>query len=93
MAHFDHALVGDDGFLTQVGTLSGNPVASVAGLASLAILKRPGAYRQIFETGGLLMAELDRLLKRAGIPPRSSANPRCSTSSSPTPSRTTTAAP
>ena len=27
MAHFDQAKVGDDGFLTQVGTLSGNPVA------------------------------------------------------------------
>ena len=67
MAHFDHALVGDAGFLTQVGTLSGNPVASVAGLASLEILRRPGAYKRIFETGGLLMAELDRLLKRAGI--------------------------
>src|SRR2546421_1955493 len=42
MAHFDQAKVGDDGFLKQIGTLSGNPVAAVAGLASLEILKRPG---------------------------------------------------
>ncbi len=67
MAHFDRELVGDDGFLMQVGTLSGNPVASVAGLASLAILKRPGAYEALFATGRALMAELDRLLKRAGF--------------------------
>ena len=33
MAHFDRGIVGDDGFLMQVGTLSGNPVASAAGLA------------------------------------------------------------
>ena len=67
MAHFDRALVGDEGFLTQVGTLSGNPVASVAGLATLAILRRPGAYAQLFETGRMLMAELQRVLHRAGF--------------------------
>ena len=32
MAHFDRGMVGEDGFLMQVGTLSGNPVAAVAGL-------------------------------------------------------------
>jgi glutamate-1-semialdehyde 2,1-aminomutase len=31
MAHFDRGAVGDDGFLMQVGTLSGNPVAAAAG--------------------------------------------------------------
>src|SRR5580700_5488911 len=35
MAHFDRNAVGDDGFLVQVGTLSGNPVAAAAGLATL----------------------------------------------------------
>jgi glutamate-1-semialdehyde 2,1-aminomutase len=30
----------------QVGTLSGNPVAAVAGLATLEVLKQPGAYEQ-----------------------------------------------
>jgi glutamate-1-semialdehyde 2,1-aminomutase len=29
MAHFDKAKVGQDGFLMQLGTLSGNPVAAV----------------------------------------------------------------
>src|SRR5579864_3341963 len=30
MSHFDRAVVGDEGFLVQIGTLSGNPVASAA---------------------------------------------------------------
>jgi glutamate-1-semialdehyde 2,1-aminomutase len=67
MAHFDRALVGDDGFLMQVGTLSGNPIASTAGLASLEILRRPGAYETIFSTGRRLMDELSHLLQRYGI--------------------------
>jgi glutamate-1-semialdehyde 2,1-aminomutase len=67
MAHFDQAKVGDDGFLKQIGTLSGNPVAAAAGIASMAILKRPGAYEKIHATGRKLMAALDEELKRAGI--------------------------
>ena len=51
MAHFDRGLVGDDGFLMQIGTLSGNPVAAVAGLATLEVLRRPGAYERVFATG------------------------------------------
>ena len=46
MAHFDKAIVGDDGFLMQVGTLSGNPVAAAAGLATLEILRRPAPTRR-----------------------------------------------
>ncbi|HEV2185728.1 MAG TPA: aminotransferase class III-fold pyridoxal phosphate-dependent enzyme [Stellaceae bacterium] len=68
MAHFDKGKVGDDGFLMQIGTLSGNPVAAAAGLATLDILKRPGAYDQIFATGRELMQTLGALLKQAGIP-------------------------
>ena len=68
MSHFDRAVVGDEGFLIQIGTLSGNPVAAVAGLANLEILKRPGAYDRIFATGRELMGTLGDLLKSAGIP-------------------------
>src|SRR5262245_53799135 len=66
MAHFDRAAVGDDGFVMQVGTLSGNPVAAAAGLATLEILKRPGAYERIFATGRELMAALTELLRAHG---------------------------
>jgi glutamate-1-semialdehyde 2,1-aminomutase len=67
MAHFDKEAVGEESFLPQIGTLSGNPVAAVAGLATLEILKRPGAYEQIFATGRELMAGLDEALRSAGI--------------------------
>ncbi|HEY0418285.1 MAG TPA: aminotransferase class III-fold pyridoxal phosphate-dependent enzyme, partial [Acetobacteraceae bacterium] len=68
MAHFDRAAVGDDGFLMQVGTLSGNPVAAAAGLATLEVLRRPGAYEALFATGRELMAALSGLLRDAGLP-------------------------
>jgi glutamate-1-semialdehyde 2,1-aminomutase len=75
MAHFDKDKVGDDNYLVQIGTLSGNPVAAAAGLATMAILKRPGAYERIHATGRELMAALDRLLKEAGIPAQISGEP------------------
>jgi glutamate-1-semialdehyde 2,1-aminomutase len=67
MAHFDHDKVGDEGFLKQIGTLSGNPVAAAAGLATLEILRRPGAYERIFATGRELVDTLADLLKRNGV--------------------------
>lgn len=67
MAHFDRGKVGDAGFLMQIGTLSGNPVAAAAGLATLEILRRPGAYERLFATGRELMGSLGELLRRAGI--------------------------
>src|SRR5437660_6224476 len=67
MAHFDRSAVGDDAFLMQVGTLSGNPVAAAAGLATLQILKRPGAYERLFATGRELMGALAELLKAKGV--------------------------
>jgi glutamate-1-semialdehyde 2,1-aminomutase len=75
MAHFDKSKVGDDNFLVQIGTLSGNPVAAAAGLATLAILKRPGAYEEIHATGRELMAALGRLLRDAGIAAQLSGEP------------------
>jgi glutamate-1-semialdehyde 2,1-aminomutase len=67
MAHFDRNAVGDEGFLTQIGTLSGNPVAASAGLATLEILRRPGAYERLFATGRELMGALADLLQRKGV--------------------------
>ncbi|MDB5384310.1 MAG: aspartate aminotransferase family protein [Rhodospirillales bacterium] len=67
MAHFDQAKVGAAGFMPQIGTLSGNPIASAAGLATLAILKREGAYERIFATGRALMSGLEHSLKASGL--------------------------
>src|SRR5258705_3904458 len=70
MAHFDKAAVAADDFVQQFGTLSGNPVAAAAGLKTLEILKRPGAYETIFATGRALMEGFDKILQAAGIKAR-----------------------
>ena len=54
-------------FVPGVGTLSGNPIAATAGLATLKILKGQGGVDRIWETGNKLMAELDRMLKEKEI--------------------------
>jgi len=56
-----------DRFVPQVGTLSGNPMAAAAGLATLEILRRPGTYEHYFETGEKLMSALTRILEQSGI--------------------------
>src|SRR5438046_2956746 len=70
MAHFDKGAVGEDAFMLQIGTLSGNPIAAAAGLKTLEILKRPGAYEQIFKTGRALMHGYGEILKRARVKAR-----------------------
>jgi len=67
MAHFDKGKVGADGFLMQFGTLSGNPVASVAGLKTMEILRRPGSYERLREIGKTLQAALVGGLSKRGI--------------------------
>ena len=66
MAHFDLGRVGSEGFLMQLGTLSGNPVAAIAGLKTLEILRRPGQYDRLQELGRALMAMFSQALNRAG---------------------------
>ncbi len=63
MAHFDKAKVGSERFLMQLGTLSGNPLAAVAGLKTLEILRRPGQYEKLYETGKTLMKGIDECLR------------------------------
>ena len=67
MKHFDRLAMTDEDFIFQVGTLSGNPVAAVAGLATLEVLKRPGTYEGVFANGRKLMDTLSELLKKHGI--------------------------
>ena len=70
MAHFDLARVGREHFLPQIGTLSGNPVATAAGLATVRILKRPGTYERMHALGNRLKAALQRICDAAGVPAR-----------------------
>ena len=67
MAHFDKDKVGEEGWLMQLGTLSGNPVASVAGLKTLEILRRPGQYEQLRSVGRRLMNAFSEQLDKAGF--------------------------
>ena len=67
MRHFDKTAVGEDEFTVQIGTLSGNPIASAAGLATLEVLKAPGAYERIHATGKALMSGISGRLREAKI--------------------------
>lgn len=49
------------------GTLSGNPIAATAGLATLRELKKPGVYEVMEERGGLLREGMTRLLSEQSV--------------------------
>jgi glutamate-1-semialdehyde 2,1-aminomutase len=51
----------------QAGTLSGNPVAMAAGLATLALVQQPGFHAQLEATTAQLLAGLRDLADNAGI--------------------------
>lgn len=70
MAHMDGGEVPSDDFMPQIGTLSGNPIAAVAGLKTLEILRRPGTYESMRATGATLREGLQRMLDEAEIPAR-----------------------
>ena len=75
MAHFDKARVGAEGFLMQLGTLSGNPVAAVAGLKTMEVLRRPGAYERLRHVGETVMTMYRKALDEAGIAHRIVGDP------------------
>lgn len=66
MDHFDKAAVGKDKFLMQLGTLSGNPVAAVAGLKTMEILHRDNAYKKLRATGERLQSMFSSVLTEHG---------------------------
>lgn len=68
MRPFDPGQDGKGDFISQSGTLNGNPIAAVAGLATLAELRKPGAYETLHGTGRRLMAGLAELARRSGLP-------------------------
>lgn len=57
------------GNVYQAGTLSGNPIAMIAGFTLLNELKnRPSIYSELEEKSGLLAKKLSKILKDKGIP-------------------------
>ena len=51
----------------QAGTLSGNPLAMAAGIATLEILRRPGTYEKLEKNGAYLAEGTKVNLKKAGV--------------------------
>jgi glutamate-1-semialdehyde 2,1-aminomutase len=59
--------VAPEGPVYQAGTLSGNPVAMAAGLATLRETNRPGFYDQLEQKTKRLMTGLERAAQRHGV--------------------------
>ena len=52
----------------QAGTLSGNPIAMAAGLATMEVISAPGFYEPLFERTRALCAGMENAAERAGVP-------------------------
>jgi glutamate-1-semialdehyde 2,1-aminomutase len=60
--------ISPDGPVYQAGTLSGNPVAMAAGLASLGEIEKEGLYEQLTHTTQTLAEGFKKLANKHGIP-------------------------
>jgi glutamate-1-semialdehyde 2,1-aminomutase len=56
------------GGIYQAGTLSGNPLAMAAGIATLNILKQPGFYKALEEKSRTIAEGIAKAAKDAGYP-------------------------
>ncbi len=56
------------GKVYQAGTLSGNPLAVTAGIATLEVLREPGNYERLEELGARLGDGLAAIFEKRGIP-------------------------
>jgi glutamate-1-semialdehyde 2,1-aminomutase len=56
------------GSMYQAGTLSGNPLAMAAGIATLNELRKPGQYEKLEQKGQLLAASMARVIHEIGMP-------------------------
>jgi glutamate-1-semialdehyde 2,1-aminomutase len=63
----DPALASSPNFVHISGTLSGNPVSAVAGLATIAELEQPGVYERLHSLGKRLRAGLAQQLNAHGV--------------------------
>lgn len=61
------ARIAPEGPVYQAGTLSGNPLAVAAGLATLDVLEREGAYEQLEATSAALCEGIAALAAKAGV--------------------------
>jgi glutamate-1-semialdehyde 2,1-aminomutase len=62
------SMLSPEGPVYQAGTLSGNPIATAAGLASLKLVQQPGFHEQLAEKTSKLCEGMEQAAKRHGIP-------------------------
>lgn len=67
------AQIAPAGSVYQAGTLSGNPLAMTAGIATLEILKRPGLWQNMETAVARLAQGIGTTAQQAGIPIRQTA--------------------
>jgi glutamate-1-semialdehyde 2,1-aminomutase len=60
--------IAPEGPVYQAGTLSGNPLAMAAGLATLERLERPGSYERLGEVSARVASGLEQIAKDLGVP-------------------------
>ncbi len=63
-------MVAPEGPVYQAGTLSGNPLAMAAGIATLKVISRKGTYERLEERAAMLEEGLVDAAKRAGVKTR-----------------------
>ena len=68
MSAFDPSAQETNSFVPQIGTLNGNPVAAAAGLATLAELRKEGAYDKLHALGTQLKEGISQVFSEAEIP-------------------------
>jgi glutamate-1-semialdehyde 2,1-aminomutase len=61
-------LIAPAGPVYQAGTLSGNPLAMTAGIATLEILAQSGTWQKLEEAAGRLSEGIGRAAQEAGVP-------------------------
>jgi len=62
------AMIAPSGPVYQAGTLSGNPLAMAAGIATLTVLQQPGVWEELERRTAMLADGLSAAAKAAGIP-------------------------
>src|SRR5687767_5395819 len=62
------AKIAPEGPVYQAGTLSGNPLAVAAGIATLRELAKPGAYERLEATSRALTDGVQQAARQAGVP-------------------------
>jgi glutamate-1-semialdehyde 2,1-aminomutase len=62
------SFIAPEGPVYQAGTLSGNPLATAAGLAALDILSQKGVYPQLEEKGAFFFGKLNQMAQAKRVP-------------------------